>query len=120
MIRFLIDAQLPKQLKTWLLQRSFEAIHTDDLPNGSHTSDTEIADRAIVEDSVLITKDSDFLKLKILRNRPTRLLLITTGNIANAELLRLFEANFDVIVKLFNSFEIVELNNRFVSGRNLD
>jgi predicted nuclease of predicted toxin-antitoxin system len=119
-MRFLVDAQLPRSLKTWLLQRSIDAIHTDDLPNGSRTSDTAIADLTISDDRVLISKDSDFLRLKILRDRPKYLLIVTTGNITNVELLSLFEANFELIVTLFATFEIVELSNIFVSGRNLD
>lgn len=72
------------------------------------------------EDRILISKDSDFLKLKILADKPRQLLLITTGNIDNDTLRSLFERNFDSISKLFDSFEVVELSNSFVVGRNLD
>ncbi len=119
-MKFVIDAQLPFALKAWFLDRSFDAIHTDDLPKRNRTSDIEIADIAVTEGRILISKDSDFLKLKILHDKPDRLLLITTGNINNNSLRILFERNFESIRKLFDSFEIVELNNNFVLGRNLD
>lgn len=119
-MKFLIDAQLPWQLRTWLIQQGFEALHTEDLPNRNKTTDLDIADIANSRNCILISKDSDFLKLKILQNRPRLLLLVTTGNINNSDLLKLFSANFEIISKLFESFEIVELNNTFVSGRNLE
>ncbi len=119
-MKFLVDAQLPFTLKVWLTSQGFDTIHTDDLPKRNLTSDVEIANIAIREDRVLKSKDSDFLKLKILLNKPRRLLLITTGNIGNVSLRSLFEGNFESIITLFASFEIIELNNNFVVGRNLD
>ena len=119
-MEFLIDAQLPWRLKLWLVDTGFDAIHTEDLPNGNETHDSEIAERAVAEHRILITKDSDFLKLKILENKPEKLLLITTGNINNNNLLNLFSENFSAILILFQTFEIVELNNTLVMGRNLD
>lgn len=120
MIKFVIDARLPFTLKAWFLDRGFDAIHTDDLPKRNRTSDIEIAGIAVTDERILISKDSDFLKLKILHDQPSRLLLITTGNINNKALGILFERNFASIEKLFESFDIVELSNNFVLGRNLD
>ncbi|MFN0086892.1 MAG: DUF5615 family PIN-like protein [Blastocatellia bacterium] len=72
-----------------------------------------LADR---EDRVVVTKDSDFLKLHILQNQPAKLLLITTGNIANKELFLLFEQNLETIMHLFETYDVVELNNTFIIG----
>jgi predicted nuclease of predicted toxin-antitoxin system len=102
------------------MDQGFDVTHTDDLPNRNETHDLEIADRAVAENRIVITKDSDFLKLKILENKPQKLLLITTGNISNTNLLNLFSENFPTIVILFQTFEIVELSNTLVMGRNLD
>lgn len=119
-MKFLVDAQLPFTLKAWLTSQGFDTIHTADLPKQNLSTDTEIVDISVQEDRILISKDSDFLKLKILADKPRQLLLITTGNIDNATLRSLFERNFDSITKLFDSFEVVELSNSFVVGRNLD
>lgn len=81
MTKFLIDAQLPFQLKTWLVSKDCDTIHTSDLPNRNLTIDFKIADIADEEDRIVISKDSDFLKLVILQNKPKKLLMITTGNI---------------------------------------
>jgi len=119
-MKFLVDAQLPFTLKTWLIGQGFDAIHAADLPEGSRTSDLVLAQTAVNEARILISKDSDFLKLKILTDQPSMLLMVTTGNIGNVALGLLFERNFAIIRKLFDSFEIVELDNNFVAGRNLD
>jgi predicted nuclease of predicted toxin-antitoxin system len=119
-MKFLIDAQLPHRLKLWLIKNDFDTIHTDDLPEQNLTADLSIADIADEESRAVISKDSDFLKLRILQNKPRKLLMITTGNIVNKELLTLFELNFATVMKLFNSYDVVEMNNRFVIGHKFD
>jgi predicted nuclease of predicted toxin-antitoxin system len=119
-MQFLIDAQLPYRLKTWLLSSGFDALHTSDLPKQNLTEDYEIAHIADAQIRIVITKDSDFLKLKILQNIPQKLLLITTGNIGNKELLALFERNFATAIQLFTSFDVVEINNSFVIGHSFE
>lgn len=115
-MKFLIDAQLPYRLKYRMIEKGFDAIHTRDLPDANETEDLDVVVRAEKENRTVISKDSDFLKLHILSGKPSRLLLITTGNIVNKELLSLFEKNFDTVIKLFNSYKVVEMNNFFVMG----
>ena len=119
-MKFLIDAQLPHCFKLWLIENNFDTIHTDDLPERNLTADLTITDAADEESRTVISKDSDFLKLRILQSRPQKLLMITTGNIVNKELLTLFELNFAIIMKLSNSYDVVEMNNQFVVGHRFD
>ena len=115
-MKFLLDAQLPYRLKLWLIAKGLDALHTEDLPNQHLTSDLEIVRVADNENRIVISKDSDFLKLRILQNKPKRLLMITTGNIINKDLLKLFEQNFEIAETLFDTFDVVEMNNSFVIG----
>lgn len=117
-MKFIIDAHLPWRLAEWLNNNGHDAVHTSGLPDGDETEDIYIADFAVAEDRIIVTKDSDFLKLYILKGKPSKLLFITTGNIVNKDLVKLFEANFEVIVRLFNSYNVVEMNNSFVLGHN--
>jgi predicted nuclease of predicted toxin-antitoxin system len=119
-MKFLIDAQLPYRLKLWFVENNFDAIHTGDLPERNFTADLTIADLADESDRAVISKDGDFLKLRILQNKPRKLLMVTTGNIVNKELLVLFDLNFVTVMKLFNSYDVVEMNNRFVVGHKFD
>jgi predicted nuclease of predicted toxin-antitoxin system len=41
-MKFLVDAQLPRYLATWLNQAGCEEIHTMDLPQGNRTPDGKI------------------------------------------------------------------------------
>lgn len=117
-MKFLVDAQLPHSLRAWLQAKGFDAIHTIDLPAKNLTTDRDIARVADQTNRVVITKDSDFLKLHLLQKTPAKSLLITTGNIVNQQLLHLFEQNFDEILTLLESFPVLELSNTTIIGHN--
>ena len=46
----------------------------------------------------------------LLRHEPWKLLLVSTGNIDNDELLRLFQLNIDQLTESFKTFDFIELN----------
>ncbi|WP_330203745.1 DUF5615 family PIN-like protein [Cyanobacterium sp. DS4] len=85
-MKFLIDAQLPKKLVSLFLDLKQEAIHTLDLPKQNTTQDEEINELSCQYQYIVVTKDKDFLDSFILRKKPYKLLLITTGNIKNGEM----------------------------------
>jgi len=117
-MKFVVDAHLPQRLAQWLNSQGFDTVHTIDLPEANRTEDLDIVDFAERENRTVITKDSDFLKLYVLKRKPTRLFVITTGNIVNKDLLALFERNFETALKLFDTYSVVEMNNTFVMGHN--
>lgn len=108
-MRFLVDAQLPPRLALALDAAGHDALHTVDLPEGNRSRDRVVADAADAEDRVLVTKDGDFRDGHRLRGSPRRLLIVTTGNIHNEGLLRLFDANLDLVVSVLESARMVEL-----------
>ncbi len=111
-MKFIIDAQLPSKLSKCLKEKGFDIIHTDDLPNKERTTDNEIRQISIKENRIVITKDSDFLDSYYVKNIPAKLLLITTGNIKNKYLLKLFNDNITKIYKLFKEYSYIELDNK--------
>ncbi len=108
-MNFLVDAQLPRRLVARLREAGHDAIHTLDLPSGNRTTDTEILSIAAQEQRVLVTKDGDFVDSYHIRSEPEKLLLISTGNIRNAELETLLLHNLPAIVAAFGSSGLVEL-----------
>lgn len=108
-MRFLVDAQLPRRVCGWLREAGLDAEHTLDLPLGNRTPDAEILDRADSGHLVIVTKDADFVQSFLVTGRPSRLLLISTGNIGNSELERLMRAHFGRIVEAFTEHRFVEL-----------
>jgi predicted nuclease of predicted toxin-antitoxin system len=115
-MKFLVDAQLPSSLSSFLKSRGYNSIHTDDLPNKERTTDFEIRTIADSDERTVITKDYDFLDSYYFQNSPKKLLLITTGNIKNQKLLDIFEVNLDQIVQLFREYSFVELSNHEITG----
>ena len=112
-MRYSVDAQLPRRLKNWLIEQGrVDALHTLDLPKRNLTPDREIIDQYASTDVVVISKDRDFPQQRLLRGKPERLLWVTTGNIVNQELLRLFSVNFAFIDEAFRTGgQFIELDN---------
>jgi predicted nuclease of predicted toxin-antitoxin system len=92
-MKFIVDAQLPKRLSGWLNDNGHDSIHTLELPLKNRTGDIDIADIADREGRIVISKDGDFKELKLIKRKPKRLLVVSTGNLTNTPLIRLFEDN---------------------------
>lgn len=113
-MRFLVDAQLPRRLAHRLRQEGFEVIHTLDLPLGNRTPDRTINDLSARDQSIVVTKDEDFVTSFHLQRRPHKLLLVSTGNITNAELEALFLASLAEIELGFQRFHFLEITRKTV------
>ena len=113
-MKFLIDAQLPRRLSHQLRVAEFEATHTLDLPQGNRTSDSALITFSLTEQCILVTKDADFVDSFLLKHEPWKLLLVSTGNIGNNELLRLFQLNVAQLAESFKIFDFIELNRTSV------
>ena len=114
-MKFIVDAHLPVRLRNWLNGRGHDALHTHDLPTKEFTSDQEIIALAEKENRIVISKDSDFYKHNLIKGVPKRILFITTGNIINKKLIRLFELNFENIHGHFQTgSKVIELSNRSI------
>ncbi len=87
-----------------------DAIHTLDLPERNQTSDDAISDLTLREGLILITKDADFVIDFVLRCRPYKLLLVSTGNITNDDLEELFASRITELVSLFETHDFIEVN----------
>lgn len=108
-MNFLVDAQLPRRLAYRLREAGHDTVHTLDLPERNRTSDEEINELANRELRVVITKDTDFVNSFLLSGKPYKLLLITTGNIANATLEEIFVDQIPRIATAFESYDYLEL-----------
>jgi predicted nuclease of predicted toxin-antitoxin system len=108
-MKFVIDAQLPRRIALMLREQGHDAVHTLDLPEANRTTDSAILDLAAREGRVVITKDADFVNSFLLSGRPEKLLLISTGNISNAELTGVLLPNLDTIIAAFATSDFIEL-----------
>ena len=108
-MKFFVDAQLPRLLSLFLIQKGYDSIHTLDLPEKNATPDHEILKIVASEGRILITKDSDFIVSHLISNKPEKLLLISTGNIDNHALLKIIDGNLKQVGELLGINSFVEI-----------
>ena len=116
-MNFLVDAQLPRRMTTWLAAAGCDAVHTLDLPNGNRTTDQEVMDTADQQQRVVVTKDADFVDSHLLHGHPAKLLLISTGNISNRDLERLVVPLIPDILREFQTNAFLELDRSGLTVR---
>ena len=107
-MKFLVDAQLPRRFTNWLNEAGHDALHTLDLPKKNLTQDSELIVCAMRDGRIVVSKDADFVQTFLITGEPS-LLLISTGNINNAELEKLLRANLNSIEAAFASSRFVEI-----------
>jgi predicted nuclease of predicted toxin-antitoxin system len=70
---------------------------------------------SVVDERVVVTKDTDFYYSHILQNRPWKLILVRTGNLGLKETKRMFENHLPEIEDALKSCSLVALNTQTVS-----
>lgn len=117
-LKFIVDAQLPKKLSDLLNTKGYQAIHTLDMPAKNATTDKYIKEKAYVENYILISKDDDFLRSFLIEGKPSKLILIKTGNINNNTLMDIFDKGIDVIVSLMKKHSMIEITKEEIIVHN--
>lgn len=75
------------------------------------SSDIEIYNYAKANNYLIITFDSDFLDIALMKGSPPKLIWINTGNLTSKAVLELLEKNEKLIKEFSKSFEsILEIN----------
>lgn len=98
-----------------LAQYGHDVTHTLDLPTGNTTKDSVINEVSIVQQCVVVTKDSDFFYSHVLQGRPWKLLLIKTGNMAAQDLCALLERHLSSIEHELSTHTLVEIDRSTVT-----
>jgi predicted nuclease of predicted toxin-antitoxin system len=88
-LRFLVDAQLPPALASWLRGRGHEAHHVRDF-GLDNVPDHAVAQKAFADGSIIVTKDSDFSRLSS-DSSGCRVLWLRLGNSTIKSLLQSLE-----------------------------
>lgn len=79
------------------------------MPNKNSTTDSEINKKSIKENRIVFSKDSDFYDRYLVKSGPFKLIIISTGNISNKDLLIPFEKNLDQILNQITYNFVVEI-----------
>lgn len=85
-MNFLVDAQLPPALATWLTQQGHTAQHVDDL-GLRNAEDVVIWNRALSSEAIIVTKDEDFAERTARTTSGPVIVWLRIGNSTNRALL---------------------------------
>ncbi len=96
-MRFLIDAQLPPALASWLRDAGHEAKHVEDV-NLREAEDSPIWSDALENQTILITKDEDFAGRARQSNNTQVILWLRIGNVSNRALRQWFMPQLPQII----------------------
>lgn len=96
-MKFLVDAQLPIALASWLRGRGYEAEHLFEI-DLLDASDHLVWRTASERDAVIITKDRDFAEWAVARDPAPQVLWLRIGNVGNISLIARLEAAWDPIL----------------------
>lgn len=106
-----LDAQLSPAIADWItVQYSVPAVALRDLGLRDAT-DREIFFAARASDAIVMTKDSDFVRLLEVNGSPPKVIWLTCGNTSNARLKEILADTLEKALELLQSGEqLVEIN----------
>lgn len=108
-MKFLVDAQLPPALVSFLRNQGHEADHAADL-GLTASDDSTIWRQACESGAVIITKDEDFKDRVLLSKTKAAVVLIRVGNCSNRALLLWFRPALPGIIdRLQQGESLIEL-----------
>jgi len=106
-MRFLIDAHLPASLAAFF--PGHDVVHTAGLAKGNLTTDSAINTLSVLEERILITKDTDFYYSFIASRKPYKLVLVKLGNMRIKDLKQYFENNAPKLISLLEEHAFIIL-----------
>jgi predicted nuclease of predicted toxin-antitoxin system len=108
-MKFLVDAQLPPMLATFLREQGHDAQHVIEIGFGE-SPDSALWRYAIDNHAVIVTKDEDFAFRLRQTNQSPNVIWIRVGNIRRGALLNWFKPMLPRIVELIDQgHRLVEL-----------
>jgi predicted nuclease of predicted toxin-antitoxin system len=108
-LKFIVDAQLPPALARWIESSGHAAQHVFDIGFNS-AADPIIWARAISDQSVIVSKDEDFVDQSLLSSAPPQLVWIRKGNCSNRILVEWLSPMWPEVVRRLEAGEkLIEL-----------
>lgn len=106
-----IDANLPPSLASWLKEKFNIDSFSFDHMTWRFSEDEEIFKKLrTIPDSVVLTKDEDFLNLLDAHGPPPKIIWITIGNTSNSNLREVLLRQFKEAIALLQENNLVEIS----------
>jgi predicted nuclease of predicted toxin-antitoxin system len=107
----LVDNQLPASLAQFLRSKGHDALHVMDI-GMAQSGDDQVWAHAVADESIIVSKDEDFLHFAQRAKPPGRLLWVRLKNCRNAVLITAFDNSLRDIVAAFEAGQkIVEFRS---------
>lgn len=104
-MKLILDQNISRRLVA-LLQADYPGSTQTALVGLETATDSEIWQFAKTNDFVIVTKDSDFEEISVIKGTPPRVIWIRTGNVQNHALLNILIKNKTQIDNAFSQEEI--------------
>ena len=114
-MKFILDAHLPPSLREVFAKAGQEAMHTLDLPDQNASRDGALNRVSVMEQRVVVSKDTDFYYSHLLHGRPWKLVLVRTGNMGLKDTKALFERHLPAIITALSTCTLVEIDRQSVT-----
>lgn len=101
-MKLLLDENLPPALVGSLRSWFPESLHVHDCGLGA-ADDTAVWEYAKANGCIIVTKDSDFEQLSVMRGAPPQVIWVRTGNCTTAHLAGLFARHSDTVLRFGES-----------------
>jgi predicted nuclease of predicted toxin-antitoxin system len=114
-MKVLCDVHISYKVTNFFRNNKIEAIHVNEILDGSYTKDKDICLFADQHDYIVVTKDIDFRNSHFLSKTPKKLIRIGLGNISNVQLIEILSENLEAIQKICsNESFILEINSDII------
>jgi len=88
-VRFLVDANLPPALARWISEHGHDGIHISET-GGQTRSDGSIWAEAVAAGAVIVSKDEDFARRRIVATTGPQVVWVRLGNTRRVTLMAHF------------------------------
>ena len=114
-MKVLCDVHISYKVTNFFRNNKIEAIHVNEILDGSYTKDKDICLFADQHDYIVVTKDIDFRNSHFLSKTPKKLIRSGLGNISNVQLIEILSENLEAIRKICsNESFILEINSDII------
>jgi predicted nuclease of predicted toxin-antitoxin system len=114
-MKVLCDVHISYKVTNFFRNNKIEAIHVNEILDGSYTKDKDICLFADQHDYIVVTKDIDFRNSHFLSKTPKKLIRIGLGNISNVQLIEILSENLEAIRQICsNESFILEINSDII------
>lgn len=108
----ILDAHIPPALAVWITEHFQIECNSAKFLNLLEAEDKDIFMLARAKNTIVITKDDDFVSLLMRNGSPPKLIWLTCGNASKTRLQEIFQSKLIQALELLQTTDLVEITGR--------